>query len=318
MTQRPRHHRPNGFRNNYSVDRHGAREALVWLPKFLMQKWVRPDFPVRPPDLAPFDGGTRAALSWIGHSTFLVQWGGRRLLTDPVFGRRASPVGFMGPERLTRPALMVRELPPVDFALISHNHYDHLDDGTVRRLAKRFPRITFVVPLGLKAWFARRGIERVVELDWWQSAEVCGLRVHAVPAQHFSGRTTSDRNRTLWCGFIVEDPAGMKLYFAGDSGYSQDFRDIGERFAPVDLALIPIGAYAPRWFMKSMHVNPDEAVRIHEDLQSRQSVAMHWGTFRLTEEPLDEPPQRLREVLRERGIDERHFWVLEHGETRLL
>ncbi|HEY0973240.1 MAG TPA: MBL fold metallo-hydrolase [Solimonas sp.] len=318
MSQPPRHHRPYGFRNNYSVDRHSTREALAWLPKFLMQKWVRPDFPVRTPDLTPFDGGAQAALSWIGHSTFLVQWGGKRLLTDPVFGRRASPVGFAGPERLTRAAMKVSELPPVDFALISHNHYDHLDDGTVRRLAKRFPQITFVVPLGLKAWFAQRGITRVVELDWWDSAEVCGLRVHAVPAQHFSGRSTSDRNRTLWCGFIVEDPQGKKLYFAGDTGYSQDFPDIGARFAPVDLALLPIGAYAPRWFMKSMHVNPDEAVQIHQDLQSRQSVAMHWGTFRLTEEPLDEPPQRLREVLRERGIDEQRFWVLAHGETRVL
>ncbi len=316
MTSR-QHHRPGGFRNPHAHPRHGSGELLKWLPKFLLQPWQRPDFPLRTPDLSAFDEA-RDALTWIGHSTFLVQWGGRRLLTDPVFGARASPIGFAGPRRLVPPALRIDQLPKPDLVLISHNHYDHLDEGSVRRLARRHPTLTFVVPLGLKAWFAARGWHQVVELDWWQSAEVGGLRVHAVPAQHFSGRTARDRNRTLWCGFIVEDPAGRKLFFAGDTGYSPDFRDIGARFAPVDLALIPIGAYAPRWFMKAMHVDPDEAVQIHQDLQSRQSVAMHWGTFRLTEEPLDEPPQRLRAALAAAGVDEQRFWVLEHGETRRL
>ncbi len=312
----PRHHGHRGFRNNYPHEHHDAVRLFRWLPKFLTQPWVRPNLPMQVPQLSLFEGGADA-LTWIGHASFLVQWGGKRVLTDPVFGDRASPLGFAGPQRLTPLPLRIEELPAPDLALISHNHYDHLDESSVRQLAQRFPQLQFVVPLGLKAWFARRGIDRVIELDWWQSAEIAGLRVHAVPAQHFSGRGVHDRNRTLWCGYIVESQ-GRKLYFAGDTGYSADFADIGHRFAPVDLALLPIGAYAPRWFMQAMHIEPLEAVKIHQDIGSRQSVAMHWGTFRLTEEPLDEPPQRLRSALAEAGIAESDFWVLEHGETRRL
>ena len=196
----------------------------------------------------------------------------------------------------------------------------------------------FFVPLGLRAWCAGHGIRRVIELDWWERAEHGRLAFHLVPVQHWSSRTPFDRDATLWGGWIVEHPAGavaphdltradaiasaressFRFFFAGDTGYSPDFRDIAARFAPIDLAALPIGAYEPRWFMKSMHINPEEAVRIHQDLRARYSVAMHWGTFVLTDEPLDEPPHRLAAARRAAGIAEEHFFVMKHGETRSL
>jgi N-acyl-phosphatidylethanolamine-hydrolysing phospholipase D len=318
----PRHHTPRGFRNNHSSDAHGGFDALRWLPSFLLKPYRKVQFPMHRPAVEQLrTNRTQDQLTWIGHSSFLLQLAGRNLITDPHFSQRASPMQFAGPLRYTPPALQADELPPLDLALISHDHYDHLDEASVIALARRHPKLQFVVPLGLKAWLRRRRIERVIELDWWQSAEVCGLRVHAVPAQHFSGRSANDRNKTLWCGFVVEPidrPVPRRVLFAGDTGYSVDFADIGARFAPIDLALLPIGAYEPRWFMHAMHVNPDEAVQIHQDIGSRQSVAMHWGTFRLTEEPLDEPPHRLRRALDAAGIPHERFWVMQHGETRSL
>ncbi|HEX4895801.1 MAG TPA: MBL fold metallo-hydrolase [Solimonas sp.] len=307
---------PRRYRNRYTQDAHGGLDALRWLPGYLLRPWKRVDFPVRRPDPALL-ARPEPRLTWIGHSSFLLRFAGRSLVTDPHLSQRASPFSFAGPARLTPPALEHADLPPLDLALISHDHYDHLDETTVCRLAREHPRLQFVVPSGLKAWFARRGITRVTELGWWESAEVAGLTVHAVPVQHFSGRGPHDRNRTLWCGFMVEG-GGQRLFFAGDSGYSKDFQDIAERFAPVDLALLPIGAYDPRWFMQHMHMNPEEAVQIHRELRCRRSVAMHWGTFRLTEEPLDEPPQRLRAALAAAGLPAESFWVLEHGESRAL
>lgn len=317
-TSRPRHHTARGFRNNHTTDQHGGLDVLRWLPGFLLKPYRKPQFTVlRPPVERLRHNRTQDTLTWIGHSSFLLQLAGRNLVTDPVLGERASPLGFAGPQRLNPPALHHADLPPLDLALISHNHYDHLDETAVRRLAHEHPQLQFIVPLGLKRWFAQRRIERVTELDWWQNTEIAGLRVHAVPAQHFSGRNASDRNATLWCGFVVE-ARDRRVYFAGDTGYCADFADIGARFAPIDLALLPIGAYEPRWFMQFMHVNPEDAVKIHRDIGSRQSVAMHWGTFRLTEEPLDEPPHRLRRALDDAGIPYDRFWVLQHGETRDL
>lgn len=314
----PRHHRPQGFRNNYPHDRHGLGDFLRFLWHFQRQRYARPVFPQATTDAGFLAANrTQPTLTWVGHSTFLVQLGGLNILTDPHFTARASPLRWAGPARLVAPGLALHALPPLDLVLISHNHYDHLDEGSVRWLARHHPQALFVVPLGLRDWLQRRGVANAVELDWWQARAAPGFTVTAVPAQHFSGRGTHDRNRTLWCGFVVE-AAGRKLYFAGDTGYSKDFADIGARFAPIDLALIPIGAYQPRWFMRAMHVNPEEAVRIHQDIGARRSVAMHWGTFRLTEEPLDEPPQALAQALAAAGVAPERFWVLQHGEMRPL
>ncbi|MDR3416621.1 MAG: MBL fold metallo-hydrolase [Nevskia sp.] len=306
------------YRNRYPHSGHGVAAALKWMREFRRQSWQRLEFP-----LAGNDPGWLKAnhgvdsLTWVGHSTFLLQLGGFNLLTDPHFTERASPLRTVGPKRLAPPGLGFEDLPRVDLVLVSHNHYDHLDELSVRRIAHEHPGAHFFVPLGLERWFHARGIRRVTELDWWQSAQHGAARISAVPVQHFSGRGLHDRDATLWCGFVVE-LAGRKVFFAGDTGYSRDFADIAERYAPIDLSLLPIGAYDPRWFMSPVHVDPAEAVRIHQDLRSRLSVAMHWGTFRLTAEPLDEPPRLLSEALAAAGIPDDRFVVFRHGETRRL
>jgi L-ascorbate metabolism protein UlaG (beta-lactamase superfamily) len=323
------HHTPEGFRNNYPTPPRGSfwkwqqerREKGV--PRAPAGGWR---FPLRQPDVAFLrDNRTQPTLTWVGHSTFLVQIAGRNLLTDPHLTERASPLRFAGPRRVVPPALALHELPHVDAVVVSHNHYDHLDLGTVRRLARQTGGSpTFYVPLGLKAWFAGHGMRKVVELDWWDQADEGELRFHLTPVQHWSSRTPWDANRTLWGGWMVEHrpavdrDAAFRFFFAGDTGYSRDFLDIAARFAPIDLALLPIGAYEPRWFMQVMHVNPEEAVRIHLDLRARHSAAMHWGTFVLTDEPLDEPPHKLAAARRAAGVPAEQFFVMEHGETRDL
>ena len=304
------------FRNNHRNDPHGGKSLLAFLREWRKAGWSRPDFPKADNDPAWLAANRESSsLTWIGHASFLVQLAGLNLLTDPVLSRRTSPVQWLGPTRIAPLGLRREQLPSIDLVLVSHNHYDHLDADTVRWLARRDDPL-FVVPLGLADWFRERGIARVAELDWWQAHAHRGLQVHAVPAQHFSGRGAGDRNRTLWCGFVFEAD-GQRFYFAGDTGYGPDFASIGRRFAPIDLAMIPIGAYDPRDFMRPVHVDPEEAVRIHQDIGSRLSLGMHWGTFRLTLEPLDEPPRRLALALAKAGIDAQDFQVLQHGQTFL-
>jgi L-ascorbate metabolism protein UlaG (beta-lactamase superfamily) len=316
------HHTPEGFRNNYPSEARGN----FW--KWQRSRWAE-GLPKIPPGGYHFEllrpdvhwlkqNRSEPALNWIGHATFLLQLNGLNILTDPHFSERASPIQFAGPRRVVAPALRLSELPHIDAVVISHNHYDHLDRVTVKHLAAQTAGSAhFFVPLGLKAWFAGVGIHAVTELDWWDEVEHRGLRFTLTPAQHWSSRTPWDRDRTLWGGWLVEQPE-FRFFFAGDTGYSRDFEDIGERLGFVDLAAIPIGAYEPRWFMKVMHVNPAEAVKIHQDLRARYSVAMHWGTFILTDEPLDEPPHKLAAARRAAGISAETFFVMKHGETRKL
>jgi N-acyl-phosphatidylethanolamine-hydrolysing phospholipase D len=264
------------------------------------------------------------AATWIGHASVLVQLGGISLLTDPVFSERASPVSFAGPRRQGPAGIAAVDLPRIDAVVISHNHYDHLDAASVKSLAVQpGGSPLFIVPLGVKAWFTDAGIDRVVELDWWQSRRVGEVEVVLVPAQHWSGRSFSDRMETLWGGYAVFAP-DFHLFFAGDTGYSKDFADIHARFAArhggagrgFDLALLPIGAYEPRWFMKEQHIDPAEAVQIHLDLAARRSIGIHWGTFSLTDEALDEPPRALETARRQRGLADDAFTVMAIGETR--
>ena len=313
------HYDRGRYRNRYSAAAHGPSwEFLKFLWNMRVISAQGGELPQRRPDVARLKANRKdSTLTWIGHSSFLLQLHGLNIVTDPHLTARASPLRFAGPRRFNPPALGFADLPGLDIALVSHDHYDHLDETTVKRLAREHEGLSFVVPKGLRRWFLRRGIQRVIELDLWESAEVNGARVHAVPVQHFSGRSATDRNQTLWCGFVLES-RGHKVFFAGDTGYSPDFRDIAQKFAPIDLSLIPIGAYDPRQFMQPVHVNPEEAVRIHQDLQSRLSVAMHWGTFRLTLEPLDEPPRKLAEALHAGGLSPEAFVVLQHGEMRTL
>ena len=314
---KPAHHRSDGrFVNTDGEPINKPLSALL--------KWQReaPDVePVALP-LAENDPAylranrTDSTLTWVGHSTFLLQHKGVNILTDPHFGLRASPVSFAGPKRLVPPGLALADLPPIDIVVISHNHYDHLDRYTVRTLAKLQADNppTWYVPLKQKAWFDSLGVPNVVELDWWESAETADWSVTAVPVKHWTSRTPWDRNKVLWAGWVLETDA-FTFAHIGDSGYSSDFKAIGDRFGPIDLAAVPIGAYLPRWFMQAAHMDPDEAVQVHRDLQAKRSVAMHWGTFVLTDEPVEDPPKRLNAALRAAGISASEFSVLQHGET---
>jgi N-acyl-phosphatidylethanolamine-hydrolysing phospholipase D len=255
-------------------------------------------------------------MTWIGHASVLFQLGGMNVLVDPQFSERASPVSFAGPRRIVPLPIDIPALPRIDVVLISHNHYDHLDADSVKRLAAKADSPLFLVPLGLKAWFAGQGIERVQELDWWQAHAQGALRFTLVPVQHWSKRTLWDTNQTLWGGWVIEG-AGLKVVHTGDMGYSPDARDIGERLGPFDLAFIPIGAYAPRWFMRLYHLDVPEAIRVRADLRARRAIGMHWGTFEhLTDEPLDEPPQWLARERAVAGLLPEDFDVMKIGETR--
>ncbi|MEO6409348.1 MAG: MBL fold metallo-hydrolase [Burkholderiaceae bacterium] len=328
------------FQNNYlAFEPKGLLAVLKW--RLDSSRAGLPPPPAAPipaaaPDLAFIAANASAgvamqpAVTWIGHATVLAQLGGINLLTDPHFSQRASPLSFIGPKRQVEPGIELAALPHIDVVLISHNHYDHLDEASVRALAAQpGGSPVFIVPLGLKAWFAGCGIVNVIELDWWQSHSVEGANgpvdVVLTPVQHWSGRGLTDRMQTLWGGYAVFAP-DQHLFFSGDTGYSKDFADIRERFASrqsgpqggFDIALIAIGAYEPRWFMATQHVNPAEAVQIHLDLGARRSMGVHWGTFELTDEALDEPPRRLAQARLDKGVAEEAFFVSAIGETHRL
>jgi L-ascorbate metabolism protein UlaG (beta-lactamase superfamily) len=315
----PPHHRERGFANTSPA--YAPARAWIRTRFFLARIWSSTfsprtaNLPRVPNDGAALrDSRAQALVTWVGHATLLVQLEGVNLLTDPQWSKRASPVRFGGPRRVTPPGLRFEDLPPIHLVLISHDHYDHLDLATVTRLAA-VHRPRFVVPLGLKAWFTERGITDVEELDWWQSRRERGLTLTCLPAQHFSGRTFWDRNRRLWSGWAVQG-RGKRFFFAGDTAYYDVFKEIGTRLGPFDLAAVPIGAYLPATIMKSGHTTPEEAVQVFEDVRARQLIPIHWGTFDLADEPLDEPPRRLEGEARRRGLGSDRVWVLKHGETR--
>lgn len=323
-----RHHTPTGFTNNYGPP--GGKpltELLRWTYERTRDGLPKPpsthvngyQFPLARPDLDWLASNrTEPSITWVAHATVLVQMGGLNILTDPHFSERAFPVQWMGPRRRVPLSVALDELPRIDVVVISHSHYDHLDEKTVKALAAQqggAPR--FVVPLGIERWLAEAGISGAQAMDWWEMQTINGVEFHFVPAQHWSARTPFDRNRTLWGGWVLKSP-GFTFYFAGDTGYSRDFLDIGERFGGFDLAAIPVGAYSPRWFMKDQHVDPDEAVRIHLDVRARQSIGIHWGSFELTDEPLDAPIDELAKARRRYNVSEEAFTLLRHGETLRL
>jgi N-acyl-phosphatidylethanolamine-hydrolysing phospholipase D len=252
------------------------------------------------------------SLTWIGHSTFLVRMDGVTFLTDPMFSERASPFSFAGPRRMVPPGVPLTALPALDFVLLSHDHYDHADARSVRELAKR--GVTFVVPLGLGEWVRRAGGD-AVELDWWQETELRGVRIQSVPAQHFSGRSLFDGNRRSWTGWVVSG-ATRRFYDADDTGYSAELATIGERVGPIDLALVPIGAYLPAAMMHYVHTTPEEGLRVGLDVRAHRIVAMHFGTFDLADEPPDEPPRRFRAEAERLGLGPDRAWIMKVGETR--
>jgi N-acyl-phosphatidylethanolamine-hydrolysing phospholipase D len=325
------HHTPEGFRNNYvGAVAKPFSDLVRWKIDQLREHLPRPPREATPTvtaDTARLSGNSgpaaKPSVTWIGHATTLVQCGGINILTDPVFSERASPLAFAGPKRAQAPGVALDELPPIDVVVISHNHYDHLDRASVVRLNERAEgRTLFLVPLGLKPWFEQQGIRNVIELDWWDRHVVGRVEFNLVAVQHWSQRTTNDRNKMLWGGWAVFAP-DLRWYFSGDAGYSRDFADTREKLAThaeegtlFDVALLAIGAYEPRWFMAQQHMNPAEAVQAHKDLAARRSVGIHWGTFELTDEPLDQPPHDLAIARQALGVADEDFFVMKIGETR--
>ena len=326
---RDAHHAPDGsFRNPWpDSEPRGWRDVLRWRRQrrgqVLAADPPRGSFPTARPEISfPRAGATDYSATWIGHSTVLLQFGGLNIITDPVFSQRAFPVQWAGPRRVMDPAIEIHALPPLDIVLLSHTHYDHLDKPAVRQLARAHPNATWVMPLGVGAYVRGWGVREIVELDWWQQWTVGTLRVTATPARHFSARRLGDRNRTLWSGFAFEYQ-GKRALFAGDTAYHDQFGQVGERCGPFDFVMIPIGAYDPRWFMHVVHVAPEEAVQIYQDLVAPHPgkpvplmLAIHWGTFRLTDEAMDEPPRRTTDRWRAVGLADERLWIARFGETR--
>lgn len=259
----------------------------------------------------PKDSSTDLIITFVNHSTFLIQWNNLNILTDPVWSERCSPFSFVGPSRMRPPGVNFDDLPHIDVILLSHNHYDHLDISTVKKLNKLYEPV-FIVPLGVGKYLTQHEIKNCKELDWWQQTSF-GLNITSTPAQHFSGRGMLDRDKTLWCGYIVSDGT-KKLYFAGDSGYGDFFKEIGKKQGPMDVSLIPIGAYEPKWFMSPIHVSPDQSVSIHKDVKSRQSIAMHFGTFPLADEGQGKAEEDLILALDAQNIPQSEFLIPEEGQ----
>lgn len=256
-------------------------------------------------------------ITFVNHATFLLQFNGCNILTDPIWSNRASPYQWIGPKRMRPPGIKFENLPPIDTVLISHNHYDHLDIPTIEKLHRQHNPL-FIVPLGVEHLLREHGIAKVVNMDWWDQKTVkSAFTVTAVPARHFSCRGLFDRNKTLWCGYVIESPAGV-VYFAGDTGYGKFVKEIGKKFPSIQASLIPIGAYRPRWFMAPIHLSPEEAIQVHRDLQSEVSIAMHFGTFPLADDGMREGAQVLQQKMAENQMAADEFLVLQEGTTKTI
>jgi len=317
---RPAHHTEDGFRNLYiepiskgpftflKMKYFGDEEFSDQATEAHLVPTVEPDYS------ALSSPGEQPQVTWLGHSTFLIQYQGVNILTDPILSDRASPVSFAGPKRLVSMPITMANLPAIDYVVISHNHYDHLDQDTIETLGNQ---ALYLVPLKLKPWFVDLGItpSQIMEFDWWDERKFQTLSVTATPSQHWSARGLFDRYSSLWAAWHLRI-GDFTLWFGGDTGYNDiQFKEIGERFKGVDIGLIPIGAYAPRWFMAPQHVNPEEAINIHRDIGATKSIGMHWGTFQLTAEPIMEPAERLEGAVQSGLLRAKEFSTLAIGET---
>jgi N-acyl-phosphatidylethanolamine-hydrolysing phospholipase D len=325
------HHTARGYRNPWpDSEPRGLGDVIRWSLDRRRQT-LPPDpepgsFQLAQPTFPECAALGELSATWVGHSTVLLQIDSINILTDPMWSERASPVSFAGPRRFVAAAVELDALPPIDVVVISHNHYDHLDRPTVRVLARRMPDIEWVVPLGLARTLRGWGVTRVRELDWWHSVQLeltAGhLVVASAPAQHFSARGFGDRGRTLWCSWVIGGRE-RRAFFAGDTAYHPEFSAISERFGPFDLLMLPVGAYEPRWFMRTVHMNPPEALRAYAELAgthagSTAMLPIHWGTFRLTDESMQEPPEWTERLWRAAGYEIDKLWLVRHGETRRL
>ena len=324
------HHTPDGFRNLYPFALPTISDLAVWYWRWARQGGTRApeggyeNVPVVHPDLAYLRSNrSDTTITWIGHATLLLQTGALNILTDPMFSDRASPLPVLGPTRKVPLPFAISALPRIDVVLISHNHFDHLDAASVDALnTQRGGPPLFLVPLGVDAWMKERGIVNVKALDWWDEEPLSGVKITFVPAQHWSARSFGDRYATLWGGYVVEKVNAaqpFRFYFAGDTGYAPLFKDqLGARFGSFDLAAIPIGAYEPYEYLLAQHVNSEDAVRIHRDVNAKQLIAMHWGTFILTSKAFDQPPRDLATALEHAHVPADRFVAFQHGEMRVL
>jgi N-acyl-phosphatidylethanolamine-hydrolysing phospholipase D len=329
---RPDHHEKNRFRNPLLNEPYGGIFGFLKARFFGSEQWARHDpdeyqVPTATPSTVPTGlVSDNARVTWIGHATVLIQHQGINVLTDPMFSRRAGPGGFLGPARISEPAMTIDALPPIHAVLISHNHYDHLDLASLRNLerlsATRGASPAYFVPLGNRSLLAKAGVSasRIQEMDWWATAGVTvggtSLTVTATPAQHFSGRSLTDQNRALWASWAVQWK-DFSVWFGGDTGYNDvQFKEIGRHFGGFDLGIIPIGAYRPRSFMANVHVDPAEALMMHRDIQAKRSLPVHWGTFILSAEHPSDPPAELAQALVEAGHPDGDFQPFAIGESR--
>jgi len=315
-------------KSNYAVSDHYDGEKFYNTPKtsnkslLSVLKWrftsQRAVWPVnRENKIYPAgDIGDRQALvTWLNHASFLVRLKGLNVITDPQFSKRASPFTFLGPQRVRAPGVAIKDLPGVDVVVISHNHYDHLDLASLKQLDEKFHPL-FLVPLGDKKLLASEGIANVKEMDWYQTEMVNGQPITFLPAQHWSARWINDKNESLWGSYMMGKE--FKVYFAGDTGYGAHFQKVREKAGAPDVALLPIGAYEPRWFMKEHHMNPEDAVMAHKDLGAKKSIGMHFGTFQLTDEGIDAPIDALKEARQKYGLADENFITLDIGESLSL
>jgi L-ascorbate metabolism protein UlaG (beta-lactamase superfamily) len=310
------HYDGRKFSNPSSQEEPGLWDTVKMLASLSYTKWPDPVENKPALNLGSTLGSDQVAITFVNHATVLIQLPGLNILTDPVWSERVSPHSWFGPKRVRKPGIPFDSLPRIDLVIVSHNHYDHMDLDALKRLHLRFsPRM--LVPLGNKAILESEGIEKVEEMEWWDTTGVnLETSITFTPTQHFSSRGLLDRNKTLWGSFVINFQ-GRLIYFGGDAGYSAHFKEIRNRFGSIDIALLPIGGYEPRWFMKAYHMNPSEAVQAHLDLESRQSIGIHFGTFQLTEEAIDAPVRDLGTALTQTKLDPRSFVTLPEGVTTL-
>jgi len=292
----------------------------VTLPFFARRVAARFRIPLGLPrrvaaDIQPLDSTHNPRVTWLGHATLLIQWAGIAFLTDPNWSQTAGPTRVTGAARLLDPPIALEDLPPIDFVLLSHNHYDHLDLPTLRRLADRNSKLVLYAPLGHRGLLRKVGAARVVEMDWGQWVDFSGLRVHCLPARHWSRRGLFDMQRSLWSSWAVSTDE-RRFFFAGDTAVFDGFAAIGHALGPFDLAAMPIGAYEPVAMMKDSHLNPEEAAAASRELRAKNSLAIHYGTFDLSDEPHDEPPRRFREAMVANGVADESIWIIGVGESR--
>ena len=294
----------------------GFRDIIRWMMSGEPRpKWIYQDAQVLRETIQDFTSTEKIKVYFINHSSFLIQFSGLNFLTDPIFSEYASPFQWAGPKRMRPPGIEMQALPRVDYILLSHNHYDHLDLPALQRIRKMYDPI-IICPLGVDLLLRKKGFQKIKCLDWWESVEFNQFEISVVPSQHFSARGMFDRDRTLWCGFIVSTP-NLQIYYVGDTGYGNFFKQIGDKFGPMDLSIIPIGAYNPRWFMSPIHCDPDQAIRIHSDVKSRKSIPCHYGTFPLAMDGQTEPIDELVSLSAYQEI-QNDFIILTEGKSLII